>query len=131
MRFARAHLLIAARIALLAMLMVAFAPTVSRMLAPAGQEGAVWAELCTGAGIEYVMLAGEADSDEHTHVTPSSDHCPYCKVNGGAPVLAGVGDLTLLWLPPARDPLPRAFLFAPRVLHAWSAAYPRAPPLVS
>lgn len=124
MSFFRSRLSQIARIALLAMLMAAFAPTLSRTLSDGGDMA--WMELCTVSGIEYVLLDGDDGSSP-----PASDmaHCPYCKINGGAPVLASAADAVVLIAPVTVVAVPEAFLHAPRPLHVWSAASPRAPPV--
>ncbi|MBX3607361.1 MAG: DUF2946 domain-containing protein [Piscinibacter sp.] len=106
--------------AMLALLLMSLAPAVSHAL------GGTWTEVCTAQGSKWVR--GEAkDAGDAPAALHGLEHCPLCSVH--APVLG---------LPPAVDlgvPAPEtsigvtpAFLAAPRTLHAWVSALPRAPP---
>lgn len=121
-------LLLAARLALFAMLVAALMPTLNRLLSSGGGMGV---EVCTGAGVEYVMLDPDPSDERDDRGAPLStgEHCPYCLVNGGDPVLAR-SDAAALRVPVAAAPMPPAFFHAPRTLFAWSAARPRAPPFL-
>ncbi|MFO1219922.1 MAG: DUF2946 domain-containing protein [Burkholderiaceae bacterium] len=121
----RAHGRIANWIVIVAMLLASLAPALSQAVGVADHHS--WVEVCTPQGSTWVRAdagdAGGAPSAAHL-----IDHCPYCSIH-----------LPALALPPppaavapacnARDALPQAFLQAPRTLHAWSPAHPRAPPL--
>lgn len=120
----RAFLLVTARIALLAMLLAVLAPTISRMALSGEGDGLVWTELCTGNGVEYVLLDDASGEHGHSHTL---DHCPYCTLAGHTPVLASAGVTPFSVRLPA-EAVPPAFLFAPRPLFAWSAQRSRAPP---
>ena len=127
----RAHLLIATRIALFAMLMAAFAPTLARVMPVSADDGARWFELCTGSGVEWVMVDGDVDENvgREAH-SGSSEHCPFCKLAAETPVLIVATSPVELSLQRAA-PMPTAFLRAPRTLFAWTVASPRAPPLIA
>ncbi len=114
-------------IAALAVLLGALAPALSHAFAPS--QGGTWVEVCTAQGSRWVQA--ESGSTEGTPTALHAlEHCPYCSLH--TPTLG---------LPPApvTEPLasnlgeavPLAFLFAPRTLHAWVSAQPRAPPLFS
>lgn len=127
MRAVRAHRRLTTWIAALAILLAALAPSLSHALASA--TGVEWIEICTAQGSKWVA-AGE-DSPERVPASAHVlDHCPCCSIH--APDLG---------LPPAIDTahqpsrqvhdVPLAFLAAPRTLHAWVSAQPRAPPTFS
>ncbi|WP_157077060.1 DUF2946 family protein [Curvibacter delicatus] len=71
-------------LALAAMLLGAFAPTVSRALAAARSDGAPMVEVCTSEGPRWVPLAptsadmSTADASHGQESAPSLDHCPFC-----------------------------------------------------
>jgi hypothetical protein len=120
----RAHRRIATWIAALAVLLAALAPAVSHALGSSLGEG--WVLVCTAQGAKWVQ-----PGDDSTPVTsPSVEHCPYCTLHTptiGMPpappaVLPAVDAATFV---------PPAFLAAPRTLHAWASAQPRAPPALS
>lgn len=117
-------------LAILATLAMALMPTVSHALAHwRGQ--ASWVEVCTTAGSRLVALdaAGEAQQPA-TSAAAHLEHCPYC-----APSFGGVGlppsPLTLPLPADLATEVPALFLQAPRTLHAWCSAQPRAPPSLS
>lgn len=127
MRRLRAHARFTGWIAVLAVLLASLLPTVGHALA-AGQGGD-WVEVCTAQGSRWVQAgddgAGRAPASAHV-----LDHCPYCSLH--APAL-GLPPTVETVLPTLRggDELPLAFLAAPRTLHAWASAQPRAPPFSS
>ncbi|WP_028312171.1 DUF2946 family protein [Derxia gummosa] len=120
-------------LALLAMLMGALAPTVSRWLAATG-DASVLVEVCRADGsrrAEPVWLKagaiGNADHDHDGHHAPGLDHCGYCAHpvagNGLEPASGGFA-----FLDAGRHALPALFLVASRPLSIWRTANPRAPP---
>lgn len=114
-------------VALLAIVMAALAPTVSRALGP--DAAAAWVEICTAQGSRWVAAAdqGDAGSSDAGH---AGEHCPYCSLH--LPVLGTPPAATpVLVLPALAHAVPAAFLAAPRTLHAWVVAQPRAPPAFS
>lgn len=130
MRFTAATRCITARIAIFAMLLAALAPAITSALAAANGQHVRWTAVCTADGARFVPVPTDADG---TPVAPKShqvDHCPFCAPHGASvalpppatgivPVVAGA------------DPVPLLFLAAPRPLHAWAHAQPRAPPAFS
>jgi hypothetical protein len=127
MRAVRAHRRLTSWIAALAILLASLAPALSHALASA--TGSTWIEICTTQGSKWIK-AGE-DGSEHSPASAHVlDHCPYCSLH--APTL-GLPPATHLAHLPLRLSLevPLAFLSAPRTLHAWVSAQPRAPPLFS
>lgn len=114
-------------IAALAILLASLAPALSHALASATGSG--WVEVCTAQGSKWVQAG--PDGGEHAPASAHLlEHCPYCSLHTPS-----------LGLPPAAPPVPgllprvheapRAWLPAPRTLHPWVRAQPRAPPLFS
>ncbi len=89
-------------LALAAVLLMATAPTVSRVLASAaGQAGAVLVEMCTAAGLKTIDVSGLLDTGNQAPASGDAmdDMCGYCAL---APPLA----LVLLLLCVLAPPLP-------------------------
>jgi hypothetical protein len=127
MRAVRAHRRLTSWIAALAILLAALAPALSHALASA--TGTNWIEICTTQGSKWIQ-AGEDGTERAPASSHLLEHCPYCTLQ--APAL-GLPPATLLDPLPLRlsHAVPLAFLSAPRTLHAWVSAQPRAPPLFS
>ena len=113
----RLHRRIWTWLALVAMLGLAFAPTVSRAMSAA----APWLQVCS-AGHDGAPPAGS-----HDHRLRALDHCALCAVAaaplGMPPAVANV-------VPPAGLGHHRPLLFfrSPRPLFAWTGPHSRAPP---
>jgi len=129
--FSQAQLRRTSFIALLAMVMLALAPTVSKVIA-AERIDSNLVEVCTTEGIKWVSV-----SDASQHVlsghdpTPSSLHdhdgdCPYCNLQTtkffSSVVQSCVATKSVALLPPL-------FYQAPKPLFAWALQPARAPPL--
>lgn len=128
---------LAAWLAIFAMMLAAFAPTVSRALARGSVSPGSWAEVCTASGVQWVKLGntattdsvGSAVSGEPASGQPAHnplDHCPLC--------LLAADRLGPPSSPPTPfglhgDPLAIAIHQEP-LLHAFSplAAHARGPP---
>ncbi len=114
-------------IAVFAILVGSLAPVVSMVMARGGSVA--MAEYCTADGTVMVMLddrsapTGGSSSGGH-----ALEHCPYCSSHAPVLDLPPVAMVVRL-VPGLSDALPPARLFAPRTLHAWLSAQPRAPPL--
>ena len=113
-------------LALIAVLALALAPTVSRALAFAHGKAA-WAEVCTPQGLK---LQEVVDTGDEAPAAPAGEieHCGFCGLPTGAaplPVTASP-DLPAA---SAADALPALLRQAPRASLAWLGAQPRAPPL--
>lgn len=111
-------------IAALAVLMAALAPAVAQALVSG--NGAAWVEVCTAQGARWISVddAGDPSTTKAMH---GLEHCPYCSLQ--------LPTADLPPTPPAALPapvrvaaFPPAFAAAPRTLHAWVSAQPRAPP---
>lgn len=127
MRKLRARRLLTTWIAILAVLMASLAPSVSHALGLS--NGASWIEVCTAQGSKWQ----QSDSDDSRSAPAAAhvlEHCPYCSIHAPALGLPPVPEVVPLSLD-LKDEFPLAFLAAPRTLHAWVSAQPRAPPLFS
>lgn len=117
-------------IAFCAILLASLAPSISHAVAAAKGTPNGWMEICTVEGAKLVQVDGGKPS------TPSSgdkslhfEHCPFCLNHAVAagmppadfvlPVVAGTSVVPLL------------FYQASHPLFAWTAAQPRAPPVLS
>lgn len=123
MRTRRAPRLLATWIAALAFLLAALAPTISHAV------GSSWVEICTAQGSKWVQAddGGDAGQPDAAHTL---EHCPYCSLHVPTLGVPPTPEVLPSLLAPT-DELPLAFLAAPRTLHAWVRAQPRAPPFVS
>ena len=118
-------------IALVAMVMVVFAPTISKVVA-AERVDSNLVEVCTVEGTKWVAVAelGQGDSSAHPH-EPSSLHdhggdCPYCNLQSTK--FLSVAS-TSFAASPVVSFLPSLFYQAPKPLFAWAHSRSRAPPL--
>jgi hypothetical protein len=129
MRFYRAARALTSWIAVVAVLMAALAPSISHALGT--NDGATWVEICTAAGAKWVKAGGQiGDKSPVPSGAHALDHCPYCSLHADAIAIPAAPAATVPVLRPAHD-LPIGFLAAPRTLHAWVSAQPRAPPSFS
>lgn len=114
------------RVALFAMLMAAFAPTLSHALQAGGIKA--WVEVCTALGAKWVASDSSTTTDE---AAPATAHdlqdCLYCVLQVHSPALPNA---PVIGLAPTvlQFAVPLLFLLAPRTPHAWAAAQARAPP---
>jgi hypothetical protein len=130
-RLHRTYRRVAAWIAILAVVVAALAPTVSR--APDGDRTLAWAEICTEIGTRWVAVTPGTDHrapQPGSDGTLSIDPCAYCVLQHHAPCL-----LPARATPAAAAVLqgterPPEFLRAPRSLPAWASAQPRGPPIL-
>lgn len=113
----------------MAMLAFALVPTLSRAMAFASGN-ASFAEVCTPQGLKLVTSDDTAGPDSGGPAAHSLDHCAFCGLatDGAAPLPAAPAAVVL---PVAGAEPPALFLRAPRTLHAWATAQPRAPPALS
>lgn len=123
MRKHRAHRRLASWIAALAVLVAALAPALSHAM------GSGWVEVCTVQGSKWVQVDDGGDAGQ-TAPAHAFEHCPYCSLHVPALAVPPVSRQLPLVLAPT-DEFPLAFLAAPRTLHAWVSAQPRAPPFSS
>lgn len=118
-------------IALLAMVMLALAPTVSKVIASEWADPSL-VEVCTAEGAKWVSASepGQAVDFGHGH-SPSPMHvhggdCPYCSLQTTkflvSVVHSCIASKSVALLPPL-------FYQAPKLLFAWVLQPARAPPL--
>ncbi|WP_034294489.1 DUF2946 domain-containing protein [Herbaspirillum sp. RV1423] len=115
--------------AILAMLMMALAPSISHALSASAQDrsgGAFWMEICSafGKSPSAAAASGFPDSSEPKSLSAS---CPYCLMHADATlpphdVAAGGAILLISYF------LPGLFYCSPQPLFAWTVASSRAPP---
>ena len=83
MNACRHHLRAFSRLALLAMVVLALMPTLSRLWAASQGPGA-WVEICTAQGMRWVAADEAGTSGPGTPAAPAApavgDHCPYCSL---------------------------------------------------
>jgi len=120
-------------IALLSMVMLALAPTVSKVIA-AERTDSNLVEICTTEGTKWLSASelGQAASAGHDQ-GPSSAHnhggdCPYCNLQT-TNFLSSVVQSCVATKSVAL--LPSLFYQAPKPLFAWAHSRSRAPPAVS
>jgi hypothetical protein len=108
-------------IALLAILMVTFVPTVTQALATS--TGLPWERMCSAANVT-VDRGGRPAAPALLH---AFEHCPYCTLHAdlAPPPDPRIVDASTVF---AFRAFPVAFTRAPRGNAAWASAQPRAPP---
>lgn len=135
MNFFRHRLQLLLRLALIASLGLALAPTLSRMMVPDTGSGP-WSEICSTAGARWLTTAAPVSADPaQAPVAPGKarmahmEHCPLCAqfspVLGPPPSQAAA-----VQVPDGAHHLPALYTQAPRRLYAWAAVQARAPPLL-
>jgi hypothetical protein len=120
-------------VALVAMVMVVFAPTISKVVA-AERFGSNLVEVCTVEGMKWVSVSEiqQASSVGQQH-EPASTHdhggeCPYCSLQ----TTKYLGDASKSFATTSVvSLLPPLFYQASKPLFAWAHARSRAPPIVS
>ncbi len=120
----RARRIVLSWIALVAILLITFAPSVTGALQ--ATSGLPWDRICSAANVATAQH-GAPDTPAAPH---AFDHCPYCALHADLapppdPRVADAG--TAL----AFRALPLAFARAPRGNATWSASQPRAPPFLA
>jgi hypothetical protein len=115
-------------VAVIAVLMSSLAPSISHAFA--AQASLQWLSICSAAGTADQASGAPQDSKSgNKGMLLSMEHCPYCSLH--APQLAlPPAPVTLSPQAHTADAVPLAFLAAPRTLHAWVSAQPRAPPVL-
>jgi hypothetical protein len=122
----RRQRLIAFTAALLAVWMLALAPTVSRLLA-SGRGLPTLIEICSSQGSTWVSAAQAGESGPAKSLPSWSEACDYCPLQAQ---LSGLPPTAPRWhLAPLGPDMPLAFAHAPRLLAVWRTALSRGPPL--
>src|SRR4051794_3763666 len=113
-------------IALVAILLVTLAPSVTGWLSASRTQ--LWGQVCSAASPgQAKATSGSGESPAAPH---AFEHCPYCALHAGlapapGPRHAGARMALVFRARPA------AFAHAPRGNAAWASAQPRAPPSVA
>lgn len=131
MRSAFVHRKAVAWLGILAVLVAALAPTVSRALVSNRVLPAALMALCTAQGIKVVDIGdvrGKQPPIEHQR--SRLEHCPLCLLQaaGAAPLPAMTPVIAAMQGKPVAPP---AFLFAARPQFAWGPTRARDPPTLS
>jgi hypothetical protein len=121
----RLHLRSWTWIALVAVLALAWVPTLSRALAPTGAS--MLTEVCTSQGMTLAMPGGADTDGAPARAGHLLDHCPLCALglDGAAPLPTTEPTVAL---PTDGAKPPRLFRQPARTLVAWLGAQARAPP---
>ena len=112
---------IASWIALVAMMMVAFMPTLSSAFPASG--GLPWERICSASNV----MANKGRTPVSPASTHAFEHCPYCALHAdlAPPPDPRQADAGIAF---AFRAVPLAFARAPRCNAVWASAQPRAPP---
>ena len=116
-------------IAIAAILMLALAPSISRLLNAERAGEFSLLDVCRASagpsqGGDLVPASSDAPLSKHF-----LDHCPYCHLQGQEHLLAATpSTVALLELQFA---MPRLFYMAATPLHAWYSSPPRGPPTLA
>lgn len=123
-------------IAIVAMMVSALAPAISRAMGP-DESGRYLIDVCSAAGTHQVSLTAEEAAFYGELVIPAGDseggdatmldHCPYCSASFNLAMLPPAGAQTVFAVIGSQI-APKLFFVSPRPLFAWSPAHPRAPP---
>lgn len=133
MAFSRRHRCLALWLTLVAMVLATLAPGISRAKAFVHGESAPWALVCSVLPGAAAPGGAEGQGDKAGSGQSGGvmgEHCPFCmpRADGLAPPPAlprmDLGAVASAEPPPL-------FLLAPRPLHAWCSAQPRAPPAIA
>jgi hypothetical protein len=132
--FAKVKTKAARWIAIAAVLLATFAPTISNTIA--AESKASWQEICSIQGIKYIpavsgALSKAADSQ------PAEDgrmlhmeHCPYCFMHAGSVgIIQATGPLFIAV--DSSQNSPQLYTFSPQTALPWAASRSRAPPSFS
>jgi hypothetical protein len=127
-------------LAFVAVLALSLLPTLSHALAHTQSRGdGGWAEVCTPQGPQRIAVDAAGKLADTVVNSPSGDaamaaaqqpHCPMCALAADLPMVP-LARPSVLPPAPSGDGPPAAFLHAPRSLHLWLGAQPRAPPVFS
>ncbi len=121
----------AAWIACLAILLAAFAPSVSHAWTLAQSANAAQMEICSVMGVAHEKAPDGADPASASKSAPTShlEHCPFCAGHGVMPAMAPSAGFGLP-VPEMSSGFPFLYYQAPHRLFVWSSAHSRAPPFV-
>jgi len=118
----RARRSVSSWIALFAILVVTFAPSLTGLLS--ASRGQLWDLVCSATSAVSKTASTGDDSPAMPH---AFEHCPYCALHADLapppdPAQSGAGVAVVF------RTRPTAFVRAPRANPVWATAQPRAPP---
>ena len=113
---------------MLAILFAAIAPTISQLTAGSSSTNLV--EICTVNGYKWIKVAELDRSKGAISTSHEVGHCAFCIIHDDSYALIG-SPSSIVAHDVGRDTYPPLFYTAPFPLHTWTAAHPRAPPLVA
>ena len=123
-------------IAIVAMMVSALAPAISRAMGP-DESGRYLIDVCSAAGTHQISLTAEEAAFYGELAIPAGDgeggdatmldHCPYCSASFNLAMLPPAG-AQMVFAVIGSQIAPKLFFVSPRPLFAWSPAHPRAPP---
>jgi len=120
-------------LALLAVLLSALAPTVSRVVAATAARGApILMEMCTMAGIKLVDVSpfvAAAEDEPAPPASPMAPACDYCVLATPLLVVLALLLASLAWTP--APPADRLYTLAQRPLRNLRGLGSQAPPVLS
>ena len=124
-----AKLRVAAWLASCAMLAGSLAPAVTHLLGAFAPAAAPWAVLVRTkvSSAARRLTSSCPPSPAEGDGKFAAGHCPFCLPHAGSFALPYSPTVAILAAEPEHF-LPTLFLQAPRPLHAWATAQPRAPP---
>jgi hypothetical protein len=119
----RARRIVSSWVALVAVLVITFAPSLTRMLGSG--TAAAYGVICSASNLPSDTGAASDRRTREGHAV--LEHCPYCSLQAhlALPPASRPADARIVALGRA---LPTAFLESPAASWVWSAAQPRAPP---
>jgi hypothetical protein len=111
-----------------ALAIATLAPSVAHALHHVrGGELVPWSVLCTATGVKRVVLDTSVDGQAPLQHAHAFHHCAACALHHDCAAPPQLADAVVLRADLAHR-VPQLFLQAPRPLHAWRGAQPRAPP---
>lgn len=112
---------------MLALAMLALAPTVSRAMAWANSDVLPFAAVCSAAALGTSASTSGSPNIGSAQHDAVFEHCAFCSLQGPEPA-ALPGSHVVLSLARLGNAMPTGFLQAPHTSHVWVAAQARAPP---
>ena len=132
--FAKVKTKAASWIAIAAVLLATFAPTITNALAAQANSQSAWQEICSVQGIKYIpavsgalsKVADNQPANQDGHML-QMEHCPYCFMHAGS---VGIIQTTVpLFVAAASSQnSPQLYTFSPQTALPWAASRSRAPP---
>lgn len=127
-KFARQQMIV--WFALLGVLFGTLAPALSHAM-PSSHPATIEMQICSAAGTTTMFVdVGGREAPAPDGALHLFDHCPYCSQNGHLPALLP-STQTVLPAPALAAGRPARFYQSATPLFPWTAASPRAPPVLT